>query len=152
MLRVLHFGICAGLFVAAVSCGMPTPSFRGELDPAVYRSPSQAAWAQSRRGRAVSSTEGGDPKDPPPPAEGDAGSSVAPTGTPPSTSATAAGATTSASEGIASSGDVWAIRLKLADIADNLSRPLPREMLGLHRRYEKAKKVLEAALAAYGET
>lgn len=47
---------------------------------------------------------------------------------------------------IACSGVAWAIRVKLADIADNLSRPLPPEMAGLHRRYRKARIVLIEAL------
>lgn len=51
-------------------------------------------------------------------------------------------------ERIAASGDVWAIRVKLADLRDNLSRPLPPEMAGIHRRYTKAKATLLAALAA----
>jgi len=47
---------------------------------------------------------------------------------------------------IASSGNVWAIRVKLADNADNLSRPLPPELEGLHKRYRKARAVLLEAL------
>lgn len=47
---------------------------------------------------------------------------------------------------IATSGNEWAIRVKLADNAHNLSRPLPPEMEGLHRRYRLARAVLETAL------
>jgi (p)ppGpp synthase/HD superfamily hydrolase len=47
---------------------------------------------------------------------------------------------------IAASGNAWAIKVKLADIADNLSRPLPPELEGLHRRYRKARAVLLEAL------
>lgn len=48
---------------------------------------------------------------------------------------------------IADTKDIWTIRVKLADLRDNLSRPLPPEMEGIHRRYKKAKKVLLEALA-----
>lgn len=48
---------------------------------------------------------------------------------------------------VAGSGDVWAIRLKLADLEDNMSRPLPKEHEWLHRRYERAKLILTRTLA-----
>ncbi len=47
---------------------------------------------------------------------------------------------------IASSGNVWAIRVKLADNTDNSNRPLPPELEGLQRRYRKARVVLLEAL------
>ena len=47
---------------------------------------------------------------------------------------------------IVRSGNEWAIRVKLADNTDNLSRPLPPEMAGLHKRYLKAREVLLHAL------
>lgn len=47
---------------------------------------------------------------------------------------------------IVRSGNEWAIRVKLADNTDNLSRPLPPEMAGLRKRYLKAREVLLHAL------
>lgn len=47
---------------------------------------------------------------------------------------------------VAESGNIWAIRVKLADNTDNLSRPLPPELEGLRKRYHKAREVLLAAL------
>lgn len=51
---------------------------------------------------------------------------------------------------IASSGNEWAIRIKLADNADNTSRPLPPEHMGLHKRYRKARAILLEALENLG--
>jgi (p)ppGpp synthase/HD superfamily hydrolase len=48
---------------------------------------------------------------------------------------------------IAASGMRWAIRIKLADLEDNMSRPLPKEHEWLHRRYERAKTALTRTLA-----
>jgi len=52
---------------------------------------------------------------------------------------------------ITTSGNWWAIRVKLADNTDNLSRPLPPEMAGLHKRYLKARQALLLALGEHNE-
>ena len=51
---------------------------------------------------------------------------------------------------IAASGERWAIRIKLADLADNMSRPLPGYE-SLLKRYAKAKARLERTLVAIEE-